>query len=91
MQDSKVGLGVVIQQPSCGIILSTGMITNECLDVEMDELQALWYGLCLAVDHGLQNIILGSDSLTVVSRLQAQLFRQSVSNLIYEDIGQLIS
>ena len=51
------------------------MIIQDCSNMELTELHAIWYGISLAIEHGLQSVFMKSDSLVVVSWLNAQKLR----------------
>ena len=68
---SKVGLGVVVRNETGEVLMSAGKVIDEYLDMEMAELKALLFGLSLAVEHSFLHVILESDSLYTVARLNS--------------------
>ena len=55
----------------------------------MAELKALLFGLSLVVEHGFQHVILESDSLSVITRLNSYQLGRAVLDLLCEDIHHL--
>jgi ribonuclease HI len=83
---SRMGVGVVIRDHSGKFLVACSKLLDEVIAPELAEALAVRSAITLALEEGLDRIILVSDCLSVIQRIQSPNRDRSLVGVVVEDI-----
>uniref|UniRef100_A0A8I6YBU4 RNase H type-1 domain-containing protein n=1 Tax=Hordeum vulgare subsp. vulgare TaxID=112509 RepID=A0A8I6YBU4_HORVV len=87
--DKSMGAGVVMREHSGSCIVCYGICVPDVILPELAEAIAIQKGLQFALCEGFQEVLLGSNCLTVVQRVNLLDQDRSICGSVIQDIKQL--
>uniref|UniRef100_A0A8I6YGG0 RNase H type-1 domain-containing protein n=1 Tax=Hordeum vulgare subsp. vulgare TaxID=112509 RepID=A0A8I6YGG0_HORVV len=85
----SMGAGVMTREHSGSCIVCCGIGVPEVILLELAEAIAIQRGLQFALSEGLREVLLASDCLTVVQRINSPSLDRSIYGPVIQDIKQL--
>ena len=85
----RMGAGVVIRDYNGSFLAACRETFEEIITPELAEARAVFYGISFAREEGFSNIVIGSDCLSVIQRLNSPVMDRSSLGPVIEDIKRL--